>query len=532
MPLTKQALEEIEKTDPLRFYRGTTYELTSGNRLPPGWLIETPPVWGEPAAAVRYIPLDCKRCDADFRLPACRVQPDCPTGRCGELMASVARPGDLPGRFCLGPSDKLVDRFYSLVISARQSVDIAELAPPADGRFLAALRNAVTWLAYSGRAVTIRAIIGDYPPGGTDARKYLNQLVRDARRAPMSRLRAYTAATRSCDASSTCNGLSWNHAKIVAVDGERAIVGGHNMWSPDYLAKDPVFDLSMRVEGPAARTASRFADQLWGAVCSHLPVAGVNDHFAFYGARASDRDTCVEKIKLPSDAAPAPGNVRVLAVGRLAKGVTRDFADQSLIARDLMLGAATRSIMMVQQDVAFALAHGAVDRSWPDAALDAIADLIAKKNGDVWIVLSNLGAAGPIGDYSNGVPLDAVAQKIKDVVAQRSGLKDPELSNLLCQRLHLAPLRFGPDAAWPDKRPIGTHAKFWMVDNRAFYIGSENLYPTDLQEFGYIVENAQAAAEVRKDYWNKAWEWSRLAAVSGKGAPRCVFERKPPAPVP
>ena len=533
VPLTKQALEEIEKTDPLRSYRGTTYELTSGNRLAPGWLIETPKVWGEPAAAVRDIPLDCKRCDADFRLPLCRAQPDCATGRCGELAASVARPRTRPRRFCLGPADKIVDLFYGLVISARQSVDITELAPPADGRFLAALRDAVTWLAYSGRAVTIRAIMGDYPPSGADARKYLDELVRDARSAPMSRLRVYTAAMRSCNDSPTCNGFSWNHAKIVAVDGERAIVGGHNMWSPDYLVKDPVFDLSMRIEGPAAHTASRFADQLWGVVCSRLPVAGVDEHFAFFGAQASDRDdACIEKIKLPPSVAPAPGNVQVLAVGRLAKGVTRDFADQSLIARDLMLGAATRSIFMVQQDVAFALADGAVGRSWPDAALEAVADLIAKKNGDAWIVLSNPGARGPIGDYSNDVSLDDVAQKIKDVVGERSGLKDPDLSSLLCRRLHLAPLRFGPDAMWPDKQPIGTHAKFWLVDNRAFYIGSENLYPTDLQEFGYIVDNAQATAEVKKDYWDKVWEWSRLAAISGKGAPRCVFAPKPPEPAP
>jgi phosphatidylserine/phosphatidylglycerophosphate/cardiolipin synthase-like enzyme len=69
------------------------------------------------------------------------------------------------------------------------------------------------------------------------------------------------------------------------------------------------------------------------------------------------------------------------------------------------------------------------------------------------------------------------------------------------------------------------HAKFWMVDERAFYIGSENLYPAELQEFGYIVEDRSAAAQVRRDYWDQAWKWSQAAAISGDGAPSCIFER-------
>ncbi|HUZ73094.1 MAG TPA: hypothetical protein VMU87_08910 [Stellaceae bacterium] len=522
VPLTKQALEALEKTDPLRRYRGTTYDLTGGNRLPPDWIIQTPDLWGKRAAALRYVPLDCPHCDADFRLPVCVRPPDCRAGRCGLLAASVARPGERPRRFCLGQSDALIDVVYKLVVSARHSVDLTMLAPPPDFRFLAALRNAITWLAYSGRPVTIRAIVGDYPPRGADAKALLEQLVRDARAAPMSRLRVYAAATRSCDVGAACHGLAWNHAKIVAVDGRKAIVGGHNMWSPDYLVQDPVFDLSMMVEGPAAHDAERFADALWGSVCSRAPNDGVNDHFAYFGARASDvDDKCVTKIDLPDEGKTA-GGVPILAVGRLATGIVPDFADPSLVARSLMLGAATRSIRMVQQDVAFALGGG-IDRSWPDSALDALADLIAKQHGEVWLVLSNPGAAGPVGTYSNGVPLAAVAQEVKDVVARRSGLEDPELSRLLCRRFHLAPLRFGPDAAWPDGKPIGTHAKFWMVDGRVFYIGSENLYPTDLQEFGFIVEDAKAAAKLRKAYWDPVWKWSRRAAISGEDAPRCIF---------
>jgi phosphatidylserine/phosphatidylglycerophosphate/cardiolipin synthase-like enzyme len=491
VPLAKQALEELEKTDPLRLYRGTTYSLTEGNRLPHDWIMQTPDDWGTRAAAVRPAAVACAVAPARGR---------CPAG-----------------------SEPLADAYSKLVASAQHSVDLVVLQPAAEGRFLAGLRSAVTSLARSGRAVTIRVIVGSYPPDGVDAKALLSQLTRDAGSAPMSRLRIYAAATRSCDVSRSCDGLSWNHAKILSVDGHSAIVGGINLWGADYLAQDPVHDISMRVDGKAAYEADRFADALWSSVCKGPRTDGVNASFVFLGALASAAaGDCLTKVDV-SPPREAEGGVPILAVGRLAQGIAPVFADQSLIARDLMLGAATQSIRMVQQDVAFAML-GKVDRAWPESALAALADLIGKKSGDVYLILSNAGAAGQVGTYSNGVSLESVADKIKDVVGTRTGLKDPQLSILLCQRLHLAPLRFGPDASWPDGHPFGVHAKFWMVDDRAFYIGSENLYPTDLQEFGYIVEDRRAASELRKAYWDEAWQWSRAAAISGADAPRCHFD--------
>jgi len=106
-------------------------------------------------------------------------------------------------------------------------------------------------------------------------------------------------------------------------------------------------------------------------------------------------------------------------------------------------------------------------------------------------------------------------------------LLQPALIDLLCRHFHLAPYRFGPDASWPGDHPIGNHGKFWMVDDRYFYLGSDNLYPVDLQEFGYIVDSRAAAAELRQKYWDPLWHWSRAAAISGADAPSCVLRPKP-----
>jgi hypothetical protein len=71
VPLVKQAVEQLEETDPLRRLRGTTYRLSYGNHLAADWIIQTPNVWGKRAAEVRYVPIDCRHCDQDLRLHAC-----------------------------------------------------------------------------------------------------------------------------------------------------------------------------------------------------------------------------------------------------------------------------------------------------------------------------------------------------------------------------------------------------------------------------------------------------------------------------
>ena len=517
--LIEQTFQQLRKTDPQHRLQGTTYDLSTGNTLGAGWLIQSPNAWDKPASTVPVEPPRCEGCEADWQLAACSAAMPCAIGTCTQLRASMTPGGPAARTFCLGHSDALIDRFYEPIAAAKHAVDITLLQPPPDARFLAGLRNAISVLAASGRHVTVRILVGSYPPAGVDALGFGRDLVRDAEHVHGSHLRLFVGSIRSCNNDEACQGLSWNHAKIVVVDGQRAIVGGHNLWTGDYLGEAPVHDVSVELSGPAARSAHRFADALWAYVCDRPDTDQLNVAYRF-GARGGVRKGCLASMHLPNRAQAREG-VSVLAVGRLGKGVTSTFADESLIARTLLLGAARHSIRMVQQDVAFAL--NGIDPIWPDAALERISDLITRQFGDAYIVLSNLGAAGAVGRYSYGIRLETVASHILEVAAQRSRMAHRPLVELMCRHLHLAPLRFGPDEAWPGNRAIGVHAKFWMVDDRAFYIGSENLYPANLQEFGYVVEDPTAAAQVRADFWDRAWHWSQKKAISGSEAHACVF---------
>lgn len=524
-PLLEQVVDQLRRTDPWQRLRGVTYRLSHRNALDPGWLIQSPDRWGRSAADLPVYQPGCAGCLPDIDLPLCERDADCAGGgQCRKLAMLDASPVHAGKRACLGHSDVMADRLYQVIAGARARVDIATLQWIPDRRFLAALRNAVTTLARRGERVSVRVMVGQYPPLETNARALLDEFVRDIDEVEGARLDVHVAAMRSCTGQPSCGTFSWPHAKIIAVDGRVAITGGHNLWTRDYLLDQPTHDLSMQVRGPAAADATAFLDGLWQFTCRRkgLPSEPIAVHSYDSQARRFARDCAAPRILPRFERLAQPGNVPILSVGRLGAGITPAFANQSDLARDLLLGAARRSIVIVQQDLGFTFAQPRP--VWPESTLERIADFLLGQKGDVHIVLSNLDAVGKSGaTYSNRVPLEVTARRLRDVVRRRGQMPDGDLDAMLCRRLHIAPFRFGPDATWPGNVPIGNHAKFWMVDGRYFYIGSDNFYPVDLQEHGFIVDSRAAAAELRRQYWDKLWRWSAPAAISGAGAPRCVF---------
>jgi len=533
MPDPLQQLQhELAKSDPAGTFAGVTYDLTRGNTLTVDWLVQTPNRWGRRADDLTWFAMGCKDCEPDVSLPACATDADCNGGTCTAIWPRTpGRRSAVARRVCLGHSDALPVRIHDLVASARKSVDIVELQPAPTGRFTASLRAAIAELALSRRKVEVRVLIGQFPPKGVDATAFLNELVESARNVSGSRVTVSVSAMRSCTVLESCNSFSWNHGKFIVVDGQEAIVGGHNLWTEDYLTDNPVHDLSMQVRGPAAASASRFADRLWRYVCANRDHKESISLVSYAPGTSEFAQSC--PAALATSPAPAgAGNVEIMGIGRLGAGITEDFANQSELARDLMFGAARKTIRVSQQDLGFRL--GRSDTLFPESALDRMIDLM-ERGGDVYVVLSNPGSIGNGGSpYYNDVPLQALAKRLKDNVQKRIDTADPRaryairkgpdpVNELLCSRFHLAPFRFGPDDSWPGNKTIANHSKLWMVDDRVFYIGSDNMYPVNLQEFGYIVGDPKAVDTLTKSYWNPLWQWSSRVAVSGEGVEKCIF---------
>lgn len=503
--------------------RGKTWNVSHDNRLAGDWILKTPvqPMFGH-AVAELVVPAACtSNCDPDFQLQRCAAQSDCTGGgTCKPVAATVRTPGGAPTSLCVGHSDALIDEMYRVMASGEKFVDVTSLLPP-DGRYLAAMRNAITFQSRKASPPKMRLLFGDFPlTGVVNTTTLLQTLSRDV--AASSPIRVAVGAFRSSDLPA-----SWNHSKIIAVDGKTAIVGGHNLWTQHYQDKDPVADLSMRVEGSAAVDGHKFANVLWDYTCSHMTWLTWTTWSVWANQLENGAITshCPARFDLAGAAGP-PG-ATVISVGRLGTGIQTN-GNQADAARVAMMASARTTIRLSQQDIGPAKAplFGIPVGSWPDAEIGALADALTR-GVQVYVVLSDNGAvAGGLSStyasYSNGWSLADVGHYLQSYMQARAGYPhDAALRALLCDKLHLAQLRYGADASWPDGALFANHAKTISVDQQAFYIGSQNVYPAGLQEFGFIVDDSTATAQYLAGYWNGVWASSSTTAISGNGVASC-----------
>lgn len=343
------------------------------------------------------------------------------------------------------------------------------------------------------------------------------------------------------------NGLtpgSWNHAKIIAVDGVVSIVGGQNYWN-DYLAPThiPPHDLSIIVNGEATASAHEFANYLWTYVAR--PDTQYTTHRTVKLGSKSITQNLPPFFYSSNYPSPTSGNIPILAVGNLGIwGITEftfllgeagvasqvypkntsstnekaknillkyPFAEldlseskakqASITARHLILKAVKKNghIRISQQKIAdtdITSETGYV--LWPGDFTDAILNALINKNAKVDILVSNDdGGAGGYGDDMGGLALQGV---IIDLLTEKIG--DKTKAQALASKLLTI-----KQTPYSDKTNSATynHAKVWIVDDTAFYVGSDNIYPGYLQEFGYIIGDKATCSQFITDYWDRVW---------------------------
>ena len=99
---------------------------------------------------------------------------------------------------------------------------------------------------------------------------------------------------------------------------------------------------------------------------------------------------------------------------------------------------------------------------------------------------------------------------------------DTDAHTLLCKQLQLMRLRSSAAEAWPDGHTLANHVKAIVVDDKAFYVGSQNIYAANLTEFGYIDDDEDATKTFVASYLANEENFSRPTAVSGRGV-KCGF---------
>ncbi len=481
---------------------GSVWQRTSGNKIAgygqqeDAWLLQTPNCWGD---------------------------------------ASCSNTGAL---------EHLANTIEQDIAAAKYWVDITTLVTYPDGIFQRAIVAGIKSAFEQSPNVQIR-ILGGTPPAmgnfntaySETAKHYLTRLKAD--------LGEHADSIKISVAGVETSWLySWNHSKIVAVDGKTSIVGGHNMWEAAYgQVANPVSDLTMRLEGPASRASQDFADLLWQFACQ-WESGVINTTFYVDRFSTSAVDACPSEYQVPNFV--SSGTVEVLALGGLGFGMdTPDVnsssienandkeADCSFFFTDYInqnkdysnanpeeeglrafIESAKSSVFISQQDLIAACVPPFAN-SYYDARLFGVLAKQLKNEVKVQIVVSTPGAGqGIAAPYSNMKKMSEISDVLVRKLIDNEGYSSTNAKQVVCQNLQLAPINIAPGiTAWENGNTIANHSKTVAVDGEAFYIGSKNLYPASLQDFGFIVEDAQAANQYFEYYQAPMWSNSKGSAV-------------------
>nr|BAB69062.1 phospholipase D [Streptomyces septatus] len=473
---------------------GDVWERTSGNKLdasaadPTDWLLQTPGCWGD--------------------------------DKCAE------RPG----------TKRLLAKMTENISKAKRTVDISTLAPFPNGAFQDAIVAGLKSAAESGNKLKVRILVGAAPV------YHLNVMPSKYRDELNSKL-GKTAGDITLNVASMTTSktaFSWNHSKLLVVDGQSAITGGINGWKDDYVdTSHPVSDVDLALTGPAAGSAGRYLDQLWSWTCQNKSnVASV----WFASSNGADCMPTLQKDANPK-AAPATGDVPVIAVGGLGVGI-KDKDASSSFSPDLPSASDTKCVVGLHDNtnadrdydtvnpeesalralVGSAKKHVEISQQDLNATCPPLPrydvrlyDAIAAKMAagvKVRIVVSdpaNRGAVGS-GGYSQIKSLSEVSDLLRNRLALITGGQQGAKA-AMCSNLQLATARSSDSAKWADGKPYAQHHKLVSVDDSAFYIGSKNLYPSWLQDFGYIVESPEAAKQLDAKLLAPQWQYSKASAT-------------------
>ncbi len=160
-----------------------------------------------------------------------------------------------------GHTNWLPEVMAGLLAKTEYWCDFMSLSPP-DGMFMDMIKESIVTLAEKSikdsKKIVVRFLFGNIIAVPVDCTAVMKEFTEELVTRGLvedSKLEIWVGAWRK--------DMSWNHAKIIAVDGKYVHTGGHNLWDPVYLEKDPIHDTSILLEGPVAIQGHLFANEHW-----------------------------------------------------------------------------------------------------------------------------------------------------------------------------------------------------------------------------------------------------------------------------
>lgn len=332
-------------------------------------------------------------------------------------------------------------------------------------------------------------------------------------------------------------GSTWSHAKFIAAD-DILLSGGHNLLDQHHLSMNPMHDLSVHIEGDAAYDGHRFADQQWQLMADEQNTWVP----AVFGFIPKTELTRISVTRWPRDQAPASvpqfsqqmelsinarqqqlvessNIVPIISVGRqggLGGPPSTIWPSDDAILE--MLRSAKSSMRFTIQDFGPMKVPG-VPLGWPKHYLTAIGVAMFERNVKVDMVLSNPHAfpgnfadLGPvqqrIGVYGYGYTVSDVASELIKAMQEHylDDIDDAKLRAVIRENLRMCYIKHNKRTTFEDGNPIGLHSKHWIVDDKACYIGSQNLYESgNIADWGLVIDHEEEVLKIKNEYFVPMW---------------------------
>lgn len=458
-----------------------------------------------------------------------------------------------------GHSDWFPRKLGQLVSQTEIWCDVTSLAPP-DGLFLQELRKALTLLHSKQTHIIVRLLFGNIIGMPVNCTAVMNQLTVGIPHED-TKLQIWVGAWR--------RGVSWNHSKLIAIDGHVLHTGGHNLWDDHYCRHDPVHDLSMELHGRVAHDGHLYANAQWEFIefmqqsCCGWVIDKLPDSLPLVlKTRVTVSEFPPRKVSIfpplyrkgvvprqPPNRQERASHVPIITMGRYGKltPFQRRPSDDAIMA---MLQSAKTVIHLALQDLGPVCIPGTKIALpgcvWPKEYLSALGKVIWERGVDVEIVLSNPnsipgGLTATEANYGNGWScVDVAAEIIKTIREQYPTAQDGQLRQKVRDNLRVCFLREAKlGQRWKDGMTMAMHAKHFIVDDTCYYVGSQNLYiwyvvlefrgresvvattkgiyadcilllsfDSDLAEWGVVVDHPGETTRIMNEYWDPLWKAS------------------------
>ncbi len=421
-------------------------------------------------------------------------------------------------------SNQYLDTLQQMFDETEQSFMLSSLSPPEanlEDEYYQVFLNGINTIAKKNKSrapakyIPITLLFGNAPTvlkSGVEfnPQAYMNKILKDVDQDLLRYIRLEVAAYNP-------KSLSWNHSKIIVIDGKKINVGGINLFSEyNKFGHRRPRDLAVTIENKKmARAGEMFIKNLLQAKAQNLLGYNsednflsqkINQHYTHFnpkvvwnGENTVDALSNSKEFKNLYEIYEAQDeSEEIEGVGHLHNvmsvptvGLSEDKIQPSEVVAIETIKHAKKTLKISQQSILF-MYGGTLGQQFKGQYSALIIEEIReaiKRNVKVQILISPNKSTAENGNSYDGMPPDELRQAIL------GNVKNQQYDDLL-------EIKYTCDQ---NQDPVPNHTKLVMADDKVITIGSHNSYDKSHAEYTKLIVGKEFGKKLNEEYWDIIW---------------------------